>query len=160
MNAQIAQHLNIAESAIVRIEEWAKVLFVVCKKIGARFVSKKVVTMNIPQPTVNRYGHNVWELDGAKVEQMSDGFCPTFWADGYYALIPEIQHKRIESLEVALQLALEARKAFENRAPKAVITEKQKNRAFAIASGMVQTSTGEWVDESDWLEAQENGIDL
>lgn len=43
--AAIAQHLNIAESAIVRIEEWAKVLFVVCRRIGARFVSKKVVDM-------------------------------------------------------------------------------------------------------------------
>lgn len=39
----IARHLNIAESAILRIEEWANVLFVVCRKLGARFVSKKVV---------------------------------------------------------------------------------------------------------------------
>jgi len=43
MNAQIAQHLNVAESAIIRVEEWASVLFVVCRKIGARFVSKKIV---------------------------------------------------------------------------------------------------------------------
>ena len=41
--AAIAQHLNITKSAIVRIEEWANVLFVVCRRIGARFVSKKVV---------------------------------------------------------------------------------------------------------------------
>lgn len=41
--AAIAQHLNITESAIVRIEEWANVLFVVCRRIGARFVSKKIV---------------------------------------------------------------------------------------------------------------------
>lgn len=39
----IAQYLNITESAIVRIEEWANVLFVVCHRIGARFVSKKVI---------------------------------------------------------------------------------------------------------------------
>lgn len=45
MNAAIAQHLNICESAIVRVEEWARVLFVVCRKLGARFVSKKVVTV-------------------------------------------------------------------------------------------------------------------
>ena len=47
--ATIAQHLSITESAIVRIEEWANVLFVVCRRIGARFVSKKVVEarMNI-----------------------------------------------------------------------------------------------------------------
>jgi len=43
--AAIAQHLNITESAIVRIEEWANVLFVVCRRLGARFVSKKVVDM-------------------------------------------------------------------------------------------------------------------
>jgi len=42
MNAAIAQHLNILESAIVKVEEWANVLFVVAKGIGARFVSKKV----------------------------------------------------------------------------------------------------------------------
>lgn len=44
--AAVAQHLNIAESAIVRIEEWANVLFVVCRKLGARFVSKKVMGIN------------------------------------------------------------------------------------------------------------------
>lgn len=43
--AAIAQHLNITESAIVRIEEWKNVLFVVCRGLGARFVSKKVVDM-------------------------------------------------------------------------------------------------------------------
>ena len=43
MNAQIAQHLNIAESAILEIQEWARVLWVRVRGIGARFVSKKVV---------------------------------------------------------------------------------------------------------------------
>ena len=42
MNAAIAQHLNILESAIVKVEEWANVVFVVAKGIGARFVSKKI----------------------------------------------------------------------------------------------------------------------
>jgi len=45
MNAQIAQHLNVAESAITRVEEWVNVLFVVVKGLGARFVSKKVVAV-------------------------------------------------------------------------------------------------------------------
>lgn len=40
--AAIATKLNVLESAIVRIEEWANVLFVVAKGVGARFVSKKV----------------------------------------------------------------------------------------------------------------------
>jgi hypothetical protein len=38
----IATHLNIAQTAIVRIEEWASVIFVVAKGVGARFVSKKI----------------------------------------------------------------------------------------------------------------------
>jgi hypothetical protein len=38
----IATHLNVLETAIVKIEEWANVIFVVAKGVGARFVSKKV----------------------------------------------------------------------------------------------------------------------
>jgi hypothetical protein len=45
--AVIAQHLNISETAIVRVEEWANVLFVVCRKLGARFVSKRVVKVTM-----------------------------------------------------------------------------------------------------------------
>lgn len=41
--AAIATKLNVLESAIVRIEEWASVMFVVVKGLGARFVSKKIV---------------------------------------------------------------------------------------------------------------------
>jgi hypothetical protein len=41
--AAIATKLNVLESAIVRVEEWANVMFVVVKGLGARFVSKKVV---------------------------------------------------------------------------------------------------------------------
>ena len=43
MNSLIAAKLNVLETAIVRIEEWTHVLFVVVKGLGARFVSKKVV---------------------------------------------------------------------------------------------------------------------
>jgi hypothetical protein len=45
MNAQIANHLKIEESAILRVEQWATVLFVVVAGKGARFVSKKVIKM-------------------------------------------------------------------------------------------------------------------
>ena len=48
----IATHLNIVESAITRIEEWASVIFVVIKGVGARFVSKKA----IPQAKVECIG--------------------------------------------------------------------------------------------------------
>lgn len=52
---QIANHLNIAESAIVRVEEWDNVLFVVCRKIRARFVSKKVAVMSHYEKLVARF---------------------------------------------------------------------------------------------------------
>jgi len=47
MNATaIAQHLNVAQQAIVEIQEWTSVLWVRVKGLGARFVSKKVVRMD------------------------------------------------------------------------------------------------------------------
>lgn len=45
MNAQVAQHLNIAESLIAEIQEWAHVLFVRFVSGRPRFVSKKVTTV-------------------------------------------------------------------------------------------------------------------
>ena len=66
MNAQIAQHLNIAESAIIRIEEWANVLFVVCRKLGGRFVSKRVAKVATEQLSVvemEKVG-NRWQKNG------------------------------------------------------------------------------------------------
>lgn len=49
MNAAIAQHLNIAESLIAEIQEWASVLWVRFVSGRPRFVSKKVVAkMEMP----------------------------------------------------------------------------------------------------------------
>jgi len=41
--AAIANHMNVAETAIVEVQEWARVLWVRVRGLGARFVSKKVV---------------------------------------------------------------------------------------------------------------------
>jgi len=41
--AAIANHLNVAESAITEVQEWARVMWVRVKGLGARFVSKRVV---------------------------------------------------------------------------------------------------------------------
>jgi hypothetical protein len=38
----IANHLNVAADAIVEVQEWARVLWVRVRGLGARFVSKKV----------------------------------------------------------------------------------------------------------------------
>jgi hypothetical protein len=40
--ANIAAKFNVLEAAVVRVEEWASVMFCVVKGIGARFVSKKL----------------------------------------------------------------------------------------------------------------------
>jgi len=45
--AAVAQHLNVVESAIIKIEEWNNVLFVVVKSLGARFVSKKITEKKV-----------------------------------------------------------------------------------------------------------------
>lgn len=54
MNAvtAIAKHLNVLESAIVRVEEWANVMFAVVRGVGARFVSKRVVKVSVEQEIV------------------------------------------------------------------------------------------------------------
>lgn len=53
----IANHLNVAADAIVEVQEWARVLWVRVKGLGARFVSKKVAevkTMNTFQEMKQR----------------------------------------------------------------------------------------------------------
>jgi hypothetical protein len=52
--AAIATSLNVLECAIVRVDEWASVLFVVVKGLGARFVSKKVVKMETKLDRANK----------------------------------------------------------------------------------------------------------
>ena len=39
----IAKHLNVRQSAIIKVEKWANCLFVVVRGLGARFVSKKIM---------------------------------------------------------------------------------------------------------------------
>ena len=68
----IAQHLNIAAEAILKIEEWATVLWVRFKG-GCRFVSKKVVKMSaqITRKTWE-YGDNYQlSINGKVVESWS-----------------------------------------------------------------------------------------
>jgi hypothetical protein len=64
--AAIATKLNVLESAIVRIEEWSSVLFVVVKGLGARFVSKKVVATKM-ETRLDRANAIVKELGYGKV---------------------------------------------------------------------------------------------
>ena len=86
MKTAIATKLNILESAIVRIEEWAHVLFVVIKGIGARFVSKKVVEEKMKKSELaekiaieisGKYGFgqcSVWAKNGLRVYVKKFGY--------------------------------------------------------------------------------------
>lgn len=73
----IAQHLNIAEFLIAEVQEWAHVLFVRFTSGRPRFVSKKVINMNITRTeaahkikealeadTRDKYSVNIWEKGG------------------------------------------------------------------------------------------------
>jgi hypothetical protein len=62
----IATKLNVLESAIVRIEEWTWVMFVVVKGLGARFVSKKVVAAVKMETKLDRADKIVKELGYGK----------------------------------------------------------------------------------------------
>ena len=63
MQAAIASHQNVAESVIVRVEEWASVIFAVVKGLGARFVSKKIVKRELSIPKMEQVGSR-WTKHG------------------------------------------------------------------------------------------------
>lgn len=50
LNSVIAKQLNILESAIAEVQEWAKVLWVRFKSGRPRFVSKKVIEVKMTHP--------------------------------------------------------------------------------------------------------------
>jgi hypothetical protein len=74
MNAAIAQHLNIAESLIAEVQEWANVLWVRFVSGRPRFVSKKVVKVPEDYRNVSEsefkdcYCHGLSILLGRKIE--------------------------------------------------------------------------------------------
>ena len=105
--------------------------------------------MNLPIPTVNRNGHKVWEINGARVEEMSDGLTPSYLAGDCYALVSGIGHSRLTSLSDAMTKAILARQSFLNL-QKPTVTVEQQNHAFAASVGMMQTSTGQMVTADEW----------
>jgi hypothetical protein len=64
MNAlnQIAQHLKIEASRIIRCEEWATCWFVVVAGKGARFVSKSVIKLTVMELLDKKTGSRVWGI--------------------------------------------------------------------------------------------------
>ena len=94
--AAIAQHLNIAKSAIIKIEEWANVLFVVCRRIGARFVSYQIIKAMNEADT----GLKLPELEGSE-KQIA-------WAESIrekaVAEIFELQESNLEIIQCVLSV--------------------------------------------------------
>ena len=219
MITQIAQHLNILESAIAQVEEWANVLFVRFIKGSPRFVSKKVKEKETMVETtievdgvVAKYNEKQWKgfdtpgywylfqkgINGAtvmktrdeaeerckneakvsqakslvksqcitrseyeklckqyNVEQHSDGEIKK----GSYGLKYGDFHLPEYSVEQIIEnnFAYSRLKAIEQEKSTPC---KPSTDQLAGAMGMIKNSRGEWIDEDEWLEAQESGIDL
>lgn len=76
MNAAIAiaKHFKINQCQIIKIEEWAKVFFAVIKGLGARFVSKRVVKMEMEAKTITPIYEGIFgqlQLDDKHVDLAS-----------------------------------------------------------------------------------------
>ena len=162
--AVIARHLNVVESAITRCEEWAKVLFVVVKGLGARFVSKKIMTEESFYVKESSTG----------VEYSKDGV--VFQSGDYCQVVlstENIRHAiaRFSSAghsQIALDAGgevIETSEGWYGGAKKTVKVSLALLEAFCKQfapaeddhTGMMQTSTGQWVMADDW-DAIEGGM--
>ena len=149
MNAAIAQHLNVAESAIVRVEEWASVMFAVIKGIGARFVSKKITEVKPMDMIVEaQCSDGDWvKADLSRYSQQildrEDVIAPR------YNRQPMTNQAEIASYLLAGNEINWGSDWYATiRAPKA-----KKELIFTEAPKM-QTSTGEWVTPDEWDEIE------
>lgn len=89
MNAQIAQHLNVAETAILEVQEWAKVLWVRVRGIGARFVSKKVVKVEKKLVSSKEGALILAQMVNGKVWDKKEGEVRVYVGKGYLRVAPE-----------------------------------------------------------------------
>lgn len=99
--AAIATKLNVLESAIVQVEEWAHVLFVVVKGLGARFVSKKIGVEQVKSQVRRatwQYGDNfeLW-IDGSMIESWST---KDFTVGGFLAVFSKKYNLNKEEIEI------------------------------------------------------------
>lgn len=62
MHSQVAAHLKIAVSQVLRVEEWPHVLFAVVAGKGGRFVSKKVLKMAEQEFTAYEVAEKIADL--------------------------------------------------------------------------------------------------
>jgi hypothetical protein len=90
--AAIASHLNIAETIIASVEEWAHVLFVRFIGRRPRFVSKKVVEMDRQLVSAKEAAQKMAAIVGGKVWDKKPGEVRVYVANtnnGYLRFAPE-----------------------------------------------------------------------
>lgn len=106
----IAKHLNIVQSEVLRIEEWANCLFVVVKGLGARFVSKKVME-EIKLPNLKGTEKQVkWASDiriqtVRRLDIMVDHFSTRYAKKDREAVAEEVRKYFIDLIESSDQAA-------------------------------------------------------
>jgi hypothetical protein len=158
--AAVATHLSIVESAIIKAEEWATVLFVVVKGLGARFVSKKVLPA-APRPLtaeqLEAVGGNRWrkgdmdrvyfeisefvELSNSKARKLSGAKLFFDFVSGEFQTNATVC--RDEVMDAIYEIKSQARKI-------ALHTAVKNFR------NLMQTSTGQWVTPDKWDEIEGN----
>lgn len=85
--AAVANHLNVVESAILRVEEWANVLFAVVRGVGARFVSKEVKVVKQRINTLEA-ANQVRSKVGGKVWDKKRGETRLYFGKGFLKFVP------------------------------------------------------------------------
>jgi hypothetical protein len=84
--AQIATALNVSPNQIKRAEEWKNVLFVVVQGKGARFVSKKVIKMDVlAQVESNNFASSYSEV----YEWLKSNANPIGWTSSFVVAIDD-----------------------------------------------------------------------
>lgn len=155
MNSAIAQKLNVLESAIVRVEVWANVLFVVVKGLGARFVSKKIVEKKVMKPALESVG-NRWAKNGmdrlyfepsfiAKMMDISNSQARKINSEKFYFDFEDSKFYTNSSNSHVRGWASVLKDSY--MVPSSASSEKP------FANAML-TSTGQWVTPEQWDEIE------
>lgn len=145
MNTAIAQHLNVTESAILEVQEWARVLWVRVKGLGARFVSKKVTEMTEIKEYERQLSNGAW-VD-CDIEQYIDDILRQEPRVAKWEKRSPLTDKDevINSLNNGSVLMWDTDWNDKIR----VKPEPAPNPPIAEAP-LMQTSTGEWVSPDEW----------
>jgi len=137
--AAIASHLNVADSAIVEVQEWARVLWVRVKGLGARFVSKKVVNQMNVQYQMRDCAGDWIDINANRLQSLCKQVFMTF--EGRYTSVEDVISK------------IPAGRVYYDTDWYASLRVKPDEKPAAtkpVAEPTMVTSTGQVVDADDW----------